>query len=106
MQLKFSKKSLSKETHSFLGGSCLHIGRANKSENISGFQYIILLSSTEAEDIISWKEESPVFSLTHEIPFGENMENPEDDPELISIAHCQEAKFHTYVSCFSTIICD
>ena len=51
------------------------------SPKTSGFQYIHLLSSTEADEIISWKEESPVFSLTHWIPFGENMENPEDDPE-------------------------
>jgi hypothetical protein len=29
---------------------------------------------------MSWKELSPVLSLTHDIPFGEKMENPEDDP--------------------------
>jgi len=33
-----------------------------------------------AEDIISWKEESPVFSFTHCIPLGEKMEKPEDEP--------------------------
>jgi len=81
MQLKFSKKSFSKETHSFFGGSGLNIRRWNRSENTSGFQYIHLFSSTEAEEIISWNEESPVFSLTHWIPFGENIENPDDDPE-------------------------
>jgi hypothetical protein len=34
-----------------------------------------------AVEIMSWKELSPVLSLTHDIPFGEKMENPEDDPE-------------------------
>ena len=81
MQLKFSKKSLSKETHSTLVGSCWKIRRSNKSEKTSGFQYIHLFSSTDAEDIISAKEESPVFSLTHWIPFGEKIENPDDDPK-------------------------
>jgi hypothetical protein len=50
------------------------------SLKISGFQYIHLLSSTVACEIISSKELSPVFSLTHCIPLGENIENPEDDP--------------------------
>ena len=31
---------------------------------------------------MSWKEVSPVFSLTHEIPLGENMEKPDEDPGL------------------------
>lgn len=81
MQLKFSKKSFMRDMHSFLGGNGRKIGLAKRSWNTSGFQYIILFSSTEQEDIISWKEESPVFSLTHCIPFGEKIENPEDDPK-------------------------
>jgi hypothetical protein len=80
MQLKFSKKSLSRDTHSAFGGSCWNMGRRKRSEKTSGFQYIHLFSSTEADEIISWKEESPVFSLTHWIPFGEKMENPDEDP--------------------------
>jgi len=80
MQLKFSKKSFIRETHSFLGGSGLKIRRPNRSPNTSGFQYIHLFSSTEALDIISWNEESPVLSATHWIPFGEKMENPEEEP--------------------------
>jgi hypothetical protein len=31
---------------------------------------------------MSWKELSPVFSLTHSIPFGEKMENPDDEPDF------------------------
>jgi len=81
MQLKFSKKSFSRDTASFFIGSCLKILLWNMSENTSGFQYIHLFSSTEADDIISWKEESPVFSFTHWIPLGEKIENPEDDPK-------------------------
>lgn len=30
---------------------------------------------------MSWNEVSPVFSLTHCMPFGENIEKPEDDPD-------------------------
>jgi hypothetical protein len=33
-----------------------------------------------AVEIMSWNELSPVLSLTHDIPFGEKMENPEDEP--------------------------
>ena len=84
MQLKFSKKSVSRETHSAFGGSCWNKGRLNRSENTSGFQYIHLLSSTEEAEIISWKEESPVLSFTHCIPFGEKMENPDEDPIVLS----------------------
>jgi hypothetical protein len=50
------------------------------SPKISGFQYIHLLSSTEADEIMSWKDVSPVFSLTHAIPFGEKIEKPDDEP--------------------------
>lgn len=80
MQLKFSKKSFIKDTHSFFGGSCLNIRRWKRSPNTSGFQYMYLFSSTEEAEIISWKEESPVLSLTHCIPFGEKIENPDDEP--------------------------
>src|SRR5271163_2542114 len=50
------------------------------SLKISGFQYIHLLSSTVEWEIISWNELSPVFSLTHWIPFGEKIEKPDEDP--------------------------
>lgn len=82
MQLKFSKKSRKRDMASSLGGSGLKTRRAKISLKISGFQYIHLLSSTYADEIISWKEESPVFSLTHWIPLGEKIENPEDEPEM------------------------
>jgi hypothetical protein len=29
---------------------------------------------------MSWNEVSPVFSLTHWMPFGEKMENPDEEP--------------------------
>jgi len=80
MQLKFSKKSLRRERHSFLGGNGRNIRLSNRSENTSGFQYAHLLSSTEADDIISRNEESPVFSFTHCMPLGEKMENPDEEP--------------------------
>jgi hypothetical protein len=96
MQLKFSKKSFSKDTHSLFGGSGLNIRRANRSENTSGFQYIHLFSSTEAEDIISWKEESPVFSLTHWMPFGEKIEKPEDDPMRMLVPNNHTAKLKNF----------
>lgn len=84
MQLKFSKKSLRRDKHSFFGGSRLKIRRSKRSPKTSGFQYIHLFSSTDADDIICWKEESPVFSLTQEIPFGEKMENPDEEPSSVS----------------------
>ena len=62
------------------------MGRRKRSENTSGFQYIHLFSSTEADEIISWKEESPVFSFTHWIPFGEKMEKPDEDP-ICQVSH-------------------
>jgi hypothetical protein len=43
------------------------------------------LSSTDASEIISWKEESPVFSFIHCMPFGEKIENPEEDPVACQI---------------------
>ena len=58
--------------------------RSKRSPKTSGFQYIHLFSSTDADDIICWKEESPVFSLTQEIPFGEKMENPDEEPSSVS----------------------
>ena len=81
MQLKFSKKSRRRDRHSAFGGSCRNIRFSNRSEKTSGFQYAHLLSSTDASEIISWKEESPVFSFTHCMPFGEKIENPEEDPK-------------------------
>jgi len=80
MQLKFSKKSRRRERHSAFGGKGRNIRLSNRSEKTSGFQYAHLLSSTDASEIISWKEESPVFSFTHCMPFGEKIENPEEDP--------------------------
>jgi hypothetical protein len=85
MQLKFSKKSRRRDRHSALGGSCRNIRVSNRSENTSGFQYTHLLSSTDASEIISWKEESPVFSFIHCMPFGEKIENPEEDPVACQI---------------------
>ena|SRR5277367_858970 len=80
MQLKFSKKSRSRDRHSAFGGNGRNTRLSNRSEKTSGFQYAHLLSSTDASEIISWKEESPVFSFTHCMPFGEKIENPEEDP--------------------------
>ncbi len=80
MQLKFSKKSLSKDSASSFGGRGLKTRLMKRSLKISGFQYIHLLSSTEEEEIMSWKDESPVFSLTHWMPLGEKIEKPDDDP--------------------------
>ncbi len=80
MQLKFSKKSFNNERASSRGGNGMNVRRRNISLKISGFQYTHLLSSTAAVDIISWKELSPVFSLTHSIPLGEKMENPDEEP--------------------------
>ena len=82
MQLKFSKKSLSNEKASIFGGNWRKTLLWKRSEKISGFQYCHLLSSTEADVIISWKEESPVFSFTHCIPLGENIEKPDEEPGL------------------------
>ncbi len=84
------------------------MGRLNRSEKTSGFQYIHLFSSTEAEEIISWKEESPVFSLTHWIPFGEKMENPDEDPMVKSatLFRYVVSEASTNISSFTTIICD
>ena len=79
-QLKLSKKSRKSERASSLGGRGLNTRRANISLKISGFQNIHLLSSIYADCIMSWKEESPVLSLTHWIPLGENIENPDEDP--------------------------
>ena len=80
MQLKFSKKSFSSDKASSLGGKGLKTRRTNMSLKISGFQYTHLWSSAVLAVIISWNDESPVFSLTHCIPRGEKMENPEEDP--------------------------
>lgn len=80
MQLKLSKKSRQSDSASCCGGSGIKVRRANMSLNISGLQYTHLVSSTAALDIMSWKELSPVFSLIHCMPFGEKMENPEDEP--------------------------
>jgi hypothetical protein len=81
------------------------MGRAKRSPKTSGFQYIILFSSTEADDIISWKEESPVFSLTHCTPLGEKMENPEDDPEAYQhLGTRKKEDTHTYIPSLSTVI--
>jgi len=85
MQLKFSKKSRRRDIHSAFGGSCRNIRLSNRSEKTSGFQYAHLLSSTDASEIISSKEESPVFSFTHWMPFGEKIENPEEDPIICQI---------------------
>lgn len=84
MQLKFSKKSVNKDKHSYFGGKGRNTRRSKISEKTSGFQYIHLFSSTEASDIISWNELSPVFSFTHCIPLGENIEKPDDDPVLLA----------------------
>ena len=80
MQLKFSKKSLRRERASCLGGNCLKTRRAKMAPKTSGFQYIHLLSSTAEDDSMSWKDLSPVLPLTHCIPLGEKIENPEEDP--------------------------
>lgn len=107
MQLKFSKKSFRRERHSFFGGSRLKIRRSKRSPKTSGFQYIHLFSSTDAEDIISWNDESPVFSLTHEIPFGEKIENPDDEPTSVSVnSNASDHTHHTNVSSFTTVIRD
>ena len=52
------------------------------SPNISGFQVLFrsLCSPLAASVIIFWKDSSPVLSFTHWMPFGENMENPDDAP--------------------------
>jgi hypothetical protein len=86
MQLKFSKKSLSKDNASSFGGSALKTLLMKRSLKISGFQYIHLLSSVEDDKIISWKDESPVFSLTHWMPLGEKIEKPDDDPTSCQLA--------------------
>ena len=81
MQLKFSKKSFSNEKASIFEGSWRKIRLWKRSVKISGFQYCHLFSSTEADVIISWNEESPVFSLTHCMPFGEKIEKPDEEPD-------------------------
>lgn len=82
MQLKFSKKSLSKESASCSGGSGMNALISNRSLKTSGFQKFHLTSFISAEAIISSNELSPVFSLTHCIPLGEKMEKPEEDPVI------------------------
>lgn len=96
MQLKFSKKSFIRDRHSLFGGSRLKMRRWKRSPNTSGFQYIHLFSSTDAEDIISWNEESPVFSLTHWIPLGEKIENPDEDPTMMLAIFLHV--LHSYIS--------
>ncbi len=91
MQLKFSKKSVRRERHSAFGGSGRNILLSNKSPKTSGFQYAHLFSSTDADEIISWNDESPVFSFTHCIPFGEKMENPDEDPTACEDPNLQNA---------------
>src|SRR5579862_5650685 len=94
MQLKFSKKSFNSERASSLGGNGLKTVRRNRSPKISGFQCANLLSSSEVvEDIISWKDVSPVFSFTHCMPFGEKMENPDDEPKYWSILERLSARW-------------
>ena len=82
------------------GGRGLYTRRTNMSLKISGFQYIHLLSSTVACEIISWKELSPVFSLTHWMPLGENIENPEDDPiwHVSTLWFEERELFYQYIS--------
>lgn len=77
------------------------------SLKISGFQYIHLLSSTVAWEIISWNELSPVFSLTHWIPFGEKIEKPDEDPGPY-LVRCKNgtAIRPTDVSRLPAIVCD
>ena len=76
------------------------------SLKISGFQYIHLLSSTVELEIISWNELSPVFSLTHCIPFGEKIENPEEDP-MGGLALCDNSStvWLTNIPCLPAIVC-
>ena len=107
MQLKFSKKSLSNEKASSFGGRGLKTRLMKRSLKISGFQYIHLLSSTDEDEIMSWKEESPVFSLTHWIPLGEKIEKPDDDPICGESIHTAKARTeHTNISGFAAIVCD
>lgn len=49
------------------------------SEFHMGFFLVPCLSEL-ASMIICWKLLSPVFSLTHWMPLGEKIENPDDDP--------------------------
>ncbi len=65
---------------SCLDGRGRNTGRLNKSDKTSGFQFVHLWSSMETSEIICWKELSPVLSLTHWIPLGEKMENPDEEP--------------------------
>lgn len=85
MRLKLSKKSLQRDSASCFGGSDMYVRRANMSLKISGLQYTHFVSSAAAFDIMSWKELSPVFSLIHDTPLGENIENPDDEPDTMSI---------------------
>ena len=78
-----------------------------RSLNISGFQYIHLLSSTDEDEIMSWNDESPVFSLTHWIPLGEKIEKPDDEPNSSQLLQDVGATIYsTDVSGFTTIIRD
>src|SRR5580692_9229666 len=81
MQLKFSKKSLSRDSASILGGSGRYTLRWKMSRNTSGFHCTHLFSSLEVVVTISWNERSPVFSLTHWMPLGEKSEYPEEEPD-------------------------
>lgn len=106
MRLKLSKKSLQRESASCLGGRGMNVRRANKSLKISGRQYTHFVSSAAAVKIISWKELSPVFSLIHCMPFGEKMENPDDEPRAISsgLGSGSRGMPLTDVSSFSIVI--
>jgi hypothetical protein len=39
-----------------------------------------------------WKELSPVFSFTHWMPFGEKMENPDDEPARFSTVQMKTSR--------------
>ena len=65
---------------SSLHGRGLKTRRRKISPKTSGFQWIHLCSCSCAAEMDSWKDVSPVFSLTHWMPLGEKIEKPDDEP--------------------------
>ena len=105
MQLKFSKKSRNSERASSLGGRGLKTLRKKMSPKMSGFQYMILLSSLIAFVIVSWKDVSPVFSLTHSMPFLEKIDRAEEEPRYQSaIGISRVATRPTNISGLPTVV--
>jgi hypothetical protein len=78
------------------------------SRKTSGFHDTHLLSSIDDVQIMSWKEVSPVLSLTHWMPLGENIEKPDEEPRVVRSQVNQGPSMHelTNVASLSAIVGD